>query len=290
MQLVIPTTDPFSFTQTLAFACRFAPLETAAIVEPDRLVAAFAHGGRGWACELRERDGSLVVTLADDAPRSLAERAAALVGARDDLGPFYALAEQDPAMRDVIRNLHGLHQVRFLGLEEIAVYCVLMQRTPMKIAATYKQRFLARFGHAVDHDGRTLHAMPELAELADLDAADIAEAIGHRVKAERIAVVVRAVHALGEHFLTTAPYAEARDALLEIPGIGPFSAGAILLRGLGRVDAVPSLEMFEEPGKVIYGARWNPDRIAERYGATIGTWAFYLKTAAARAMVASRAS
>jgi len=289
MQLVIPTTAPFSFAQTLAFSCRFAPLETAAIVEADRLVAAFAHGGRGWSCELREHAHQLTVTLADDAPRALADRAAALVGARDDLRPFYALAEQDPAMREVIRNLHGLHQVRFLGLEEIAVYCVMMQRTPIRTAAAYKQRFLARFGHAVDHDGRTLRAMPELAELAELDADQIADAIGHRPKAERIASVVRAIHALGEPFLATAPYAEARDALLEIPGIGPFSAGAILLRGLGRVDEVPSLEMFEEPGRTIYGARWNPDRIAQRYGATIGTWAFYLKTAAGRAMVASRA-
>jgi DNA-3-methyladenine glycosylase II len=288
MNLVIPTLPPFSFAQTLAFACGFAPLETAAIVERDRLVAAFAHRGVAWACELRAPHGKLTLTVADGAPAHVVERACDLVGARDDLRAFYALAATDPVMAPVVAELHGLHQVRFLGLEEIAVYCVMMQRTPIKVAAAYKQRFLARFGFAVDVDRsaagatRTLRAMPELADLVHLAAADIADAIGHRGKAERIATVVREVHRIGEDFLVGAPYAAARDALLAVPGIGPFSAAAILLRGLGRVDEVPSLEMFEEPGRERYGRAWNVSTIARHYGTTIGTWAFYLKTAAGR--------
>ncbi|MEP6864490.1 MAG: hypothetical protein ABJE66_27960 [Deltaproteobacteria bacterium] len=282
MKLAIPTVQPFSFDQTLAFSCRFAPLETAAIVEPDRLVAAFAHRGVAWACELRAPEGQLTLTVADGAPEHIIRRATDLVGARDDLRPFYALAAADPMMASVVGELHGLHQVRFLGLEEIAVYCVMMQRTPIKVAATYKQRFLARFGFAVEHGDRTLRAMPELADLAHLSAADIAGAIGHSGKAERIATVVREVHRIGEDFLVGAPYAAARDALLAIPGIGPFSAAAILLRGLGRVDEVPSLEMFEEPGRERYGRAWNPAWITRHYGRSIGTWAFYLKTAAGR--------
>jgi len=282
MKLVIPTVKPFSFEQTLAFACRFAPLETAAIVEPDRLVAAFAHRGVAWACELTAPQGKLTLTVGEGAPVHVVDRAADLVGARDDLRAFYAIAAGDPAMAPIVRELHGLHQVRFLGLEEIAVYCVLMQRTPIKVAATYKQRFLARFGLPVDHDRRTLRAMPELADLARISAAEIAGAIGHRGKAERIATVVREIDRIGEDFLTGAPYAAARDALLAIPGIGPFSATAILLRGLGRADELPSLDMFEDAGREIYGRGWDTPAIAQRYGTTIGTWAFYLKTAAGR--------
>ena len=289
MEIKIPTTKPFSFRQSTTFACRFAPLEAAAIIEPDRIVAAFAADGRGWACELREHGDGLVVTLEDAAPTQLATRMSELVGARDDLAPFYALAATDPAMAPVVAELHGLHQVRFLGLEEIAVYCVMMQRTPMRIAASYKSRFLERFGLPVVFEGRTLRAMPSIEALAQLDVDAIVDAIVHRPKAERIAGVVRGVAKLGEGFLSTAPYAEARDALLEIPGIGPFSAGAILLRGLGRADEVPSIEMFEDAGREIYGARWKPKPIAAHYGSHIGTWAFYLKTAAARRVVASAA-
>lgn len=288
MEIHVPTTKPFSFQQSLTFACRFAPLETAAIIDADRMVAAFAAGGRGWPCELRERHDQLVVTLPKGAPKYLATRMSDLVGARDDLRPFYALAAADPAMAPVVAALHGLHQVRFLGLEEIAVYCVMMQRTPIRIAASYKSRFLERFGLPVVFEGRTLRAMPSIDALAELEIDAIADAINHRPKAERIAGVVRAVAKLGEDFLTTAPYVEARDALLEIPGIGPFSAVAILLRGLGRAEEVPSLEMFEAAGRQVYGARWNTKTIAAHYGTQIGTWAFYVKTAASR-MVASAA-
>ena len=282
MKLVIPTQPPFSFDQTLAFACRFAPLETAAIVEPDRLVAAFAHRGVAWACELRAPQGKLTLTVAEGAPVHVIDRAADLVGARDDLRAFYAIAASDPAMVPVVKQLHGLHQVRFLGLEEIAVYCVMMQRTPIRVAAAYKKRFLDRFGFTVQHGDRMLRAMPELADLVHLSADDIADAIGHRGKAERIATVVREVHRIGEDFLVEAPYAAARDALLAIPGIGPFSATAILLRGLGRVDEMPALDVVEDAGREIYGRSWDAPAIARRYGNTIGTWAFYLKTAAGR--------
>jgi DNA-3-methyladenine glycosylase II len=93
---------------------------------------------------------------------------------------------------------------------------------------------------------------------------------------------VRGVAALGEDFLRTAPYAQAREALLAIPGVGPFSAAAILLRGLGRTDELPGLAMFERDGRAIYGAAWDEEAIARRYGDQIGYWSFYVKTGAAR--------
>lgn len=279
---MLTVTRPFSFEQSLQFIRRFLPCADEVIVGPDRVTAAISIG----AFTVRGAGDAVVVDVAEGtAPRVRAElvrRASAFLGAADDLGPFYAAAAGDPAMQEAVRALHGLHQVRFLGLEEIAVYCVMMQRTPIAQAARMKRRFLDAFGHAMPVGERTLRAMPELDELATLEPAAIAEAIGHRDKAERIVEVVRGVASLGEHFLRSAPYAAAKDALLAIPGVGPFSAAAILLRGLGRVDELPSLEMFEREGRRVYGAAWDPEAIEERYGTQIGYWSFYLKTWAAR--------
>ncbi len=97
-----------------------------------------------------------------------------------------------------------------------------------------------------------------------------------------MAVVRGAAAARRDAFLSTARYTVAKEALLALPGIGPFSAAAILLRGLGRVDELPSFEMFERDGRRVYGAAWDPEVIARRYGDQIGTWSFYLKTWAAR--------
>ena len=96
---------------------------------------------------------------------------------------------------------------------------------------------------------------------------------------------MRGVAALGEAFLTTAPYAEARDALCAIPGIGPFSAAAILLRGLGRMDDVPlAMKGFAEPAREVYGAAWDPRATVRRYGPALGYWSYYLKAGAARGL------
>ncbi len=196
----------------------------------------------------------------------------------------------DPPFRALVEQLYGLHHVRFLTLGEIAVYCVLMQRTPVSLASAYKRRFLARFGIPVEAGGVALRAMPELDELVELDAAAIAEAIGHARKAAQIAAVVRGVAAIGERFLRTAPYPAARDALLAIPGIGPFSAAAILLRGLGRMDELPPIRQIEDDARWLYGAAYDAAAIARRYGAQIGYWSFYLRTGAGRARRAAAAA
>ncbi|HET7503641.1 MAG TPA: hypothetical protein VFK02_21620 [Kofleriaceae bacterium] len=285
MQLSIAVKRPYSFAQTVAFLRRFPPCQGDFVVTDDAITAAVSVGGIARAFTLRDGD-----PLTVDMPRhvdaatqrALTARAAHWIGAGDDLGAFYAAAEGDPAFRPVIEQLHGLHHVRFLTLEEIAVYCVLMQRTPVQIASLYKRRFLAGFGIPVDAGGATLRAMPELEQLVELSPGEIAAAIGHAGKAARIAQVVRGVAAIGEPFLATAPYAAARDALLEVPGIGPFSAAAILLRGLGRMDELPGMHAFEDEARALYGRAYDAKAIARRYGAQIGYWSFYLKAAAGR--------
>ncbi len=294
MALQLAIARPFSFDHSLEFIRRFAPCADEVIVEPDRVTAAVTIDRQAHSFTVRGAGDAVVVEVdaraSHPARAELVRRATAFLGTGDDLRPFYAAAAGDPAMSEAVRALRGLHQVRFLGLEEIAVYCVMMQRTPLARAAALKRRFLDRFGHVVVVGERTLRALPSLDELATLEPTAIADAIDHRDKAERIAVVVRGVAALGETFLSTAPYAVAKDALLAVPGIGPFSAAAILLRGLGRVDELPSFAMFEREGRQIYGAAWDPDAIARRYGDQIGYWSFYLKTWAARSKPSARST
>jgi DNA-3-methyladenine glycosylase II len=243
----------------------------------------------GWWFTLRGgATGTLEVELPEAAPTSVLTLARDFVGSRQDVRPFYAAAAGDAPMASLVRALWGLHHVRFLTLEEIAVYCVMMQRNPITRAAALKRKFLAAFGREVrvpDGEGgsRVLRAMPEFRYLVALDGGEIAAAIGHGAKGKAIAGVVRGVAALGEDFLANAPYAEARDALLEIHGIGPFSAGAILLRGLGRMDELPALAIVEDEGRALYGSAFDPRAIAKRYGSEIGYWSYYVKTGVARA-------
>jgi DNA-3-methyladenine glycosylase II len=285
MRILIPTRKPFDFAQALTFIERFPACRCDTFIANGALTAAFAIDGKAYGFTLRADGDDLVLdTTAPARVRAeLARRAGAFLGADDDLAPFYAAARGDRPLARVVEALHGLHHVRFLGgLDEIAVYAVLMQRTPPAMAARFKQRFLARFGHVAQLGKRELRAMPAVADVARLDPSDVADAIGHRGKAERIVEVARGIAAIGEQRLRTARYDDARAALLAIRGVGPFSASAILLRGLGRMEALSTLTWFEDDARVLYGKAWDARATLRHYGAQIGYWSYYVKTAAAR--------
>src|SRR5438874_2857461 len=126
MQHTITTTKPFSFAQALTFIERFPPCRQEVITTAESVTAAIALGGRAYTFTLRDAGGDLAI----EAPTEVvARRAAEFVSASDDLDELYAAAQDDPPFLAVVDALYGLHHVRFLGLDEIAVYCVLMQRT-----------------------------------------------------------------------------------------------------------------------------------------------------------------
>jgi DNA-3-methyladenine glycosylase II len=290
MMVTLDVKAPFSFAQTLAFVSRFAPCRDACVMADNKLTSAVAIGGRAHAFTLREQRGGIVCEVDDGTPvktqRAIVTHASRLIGAQDDVGPLYTAAAGDAAFSELVRELHGLHHVRFPTLADSVVYSILMQRTPQNMAAAYKRKFLAALGHEIDLDGQRLHVMPELGDIAAIDESDITAAIGHKGKAARIATASRAVDKIGEEFLRTAPYEEARDALLEISGIGPFAAAAILLRGLGRMDELPWMPQFERAAEALYGKEWgkavDEETITERYGRHIGYWSFYVMTGVER--------
>jgi len=286
--VALAAAQPFSLPQAITFIRRFCPIKDDYVVTDTSVTAAVVRDGGWWFTLRGGATGTLEVELPEAAPARVLTLARDFVGSREDVRPFYAAAAGDAPMAPLVRALYGLHHVRFLTLEEIAVYCVMMQRNPITRAAALKRKFLAAFGREVrvpDGEGgaRVLRAMPEFRELVALDGGEIAEAIGHGPKGKAIAGVVRGVAALGEDLLANAPYAEARDALLDIHGIGPFSAGAILLRGLGRMDELPTLAIARDEGRALYGSAFDPRAIAKRYGSAIGYWSYYLKTGVARA-------
>jgi DNA-3-methyladenine glycosylase II len=266
MQLAVR--PPFSFARTLDFLRSFPPCQGDFVLGADSLAGALALGDRAVSFTVRAD-----LSLETDAPE-VAVAVADLLGARDDLAPFYAAAAGDRAFAPLVARLHGLHHVRFRSLEEITVYSVLMQRTPVALAARLKRRFLDAFGLRAG----ALRVMPSFARLRALDAGAIADAIGHRRKAASIVEVVRGVATIDPDLLRHGRYCDARDALLAIRGIGPFSAGAILLRGLGRMDDLPGMRWFADEARAVYGAAFDERAVRARYGRHLGYWAFYLKS------------
>jgi DNA-3-methyladenine glycosylase II len=278
--------EPFDLRTSIRFLRGFGACRGDQVLTEDSLTKAISIGGQAVVFQVRPGRVGLDYVLHSDRPipEGLRERVCAQVDGylslSDDLSGFYARAAGDhPRFAALVSALRGLHQVRFLTLAEIGVWAVLSQRTPKNVSTALKRRITVMFGRELSFEGTQFRAFPELTDLAGLGPADWLAIVKNARKAEYLAAVVAGLLDIGEDYLRSAPYAAATKALRGIRGVGEFSAAAILLRGLGRMDFVP-LEMpnFMDATAQVYGPGDHNAAIRARYGTHLGYWAYYLHT------------
>ncbi|HEX4883586.1 MAG TPA: AlkA N-terminal domain-containing protein [Casimicrobiaceae bacterium] len=151
---------------------------------------------------------------------------------------------------------------------EIGVRGIVGQQVSVRAMTTLMGRFATTFGLPLDAapDGIT-HAFPEAADVATRSEAEIA-AIGlPKARARSILALARAV-AEGLDLSPSADAPATVERLLALPGIGPWTAQYIALRGLGWPDAFPHSDLgvrralgLERPADVLaHAERWRPWR------------------------------
>ena len=287
---VLPAVAPYDFALSARALQGFGPTVSDVTVDGDRVRRALLRPpDAAVLVDVGPAPGGVDLIVSSSTALSSASVAAVeadvarWLGLADDLSGFHARAAADPPMAPVLEVARGLHQVRFPSLSEAAVYFALTQRSTTWYARARKGRLAAAVGVAVVADGVTYTAFPSLATVAAMSVDEMIEFAGNRQRAERVLGVARGVAALDESWLRTAPYDEARRALLAINGVGPFTAHGLLIRALGRPDEVP-LEMaqFTQTAAAIYGEPPpSPAELRERYGDQIGWWAYVTRTALA---------
>ncbi|MER8157355.1 DNA-3-methyladenine glycosylase 2 family protein [Streptomyces sp. NPDC094472] len=153
---------------------------------------------------------------------------------------FPELAAADPVVAGLMAEFPGLRPVCFHSPYEAAVWAVIGHRIRMPQAAAIKARLAERYGRRVQIAGRTLHAFPTPPVLRAITRVPgLTE-----VKIERLHALAEAADAgaLDAARLRAMPGDDALAALRTLPGIGPFSAELILIRGAGHPDVFPRHE------------------------------------------------
>lgn len=292
---ILPATPPFSFELSRRALAGFTPCSADHELVDGRVRRAFTVPAASGAeravvvevAEARAPASGVALTVFAAGPLDAAqvravERAVVQwLSLDDDMRGFLAVAATDPPMAALLRVAQGLHHVRFSSLAEGAVYFTLTQRSTQWFATARKRRIAAERGSTVILDGSAFTAFPTLATLSRLTDAEMLGYAGNRHRAERLRSVIAGVAALDETWLRTAPYDEARQALLSVPGVGAFTAHAILLRALGRPDDAPvEMAQFTLAAQALYGdPPPRPAEIRARYTPWVGWWAYLVRTA-----------
>lgn len=285
----LPAAPPFDFGPSLRFVRGFPPTSGEQEAGGGALTKALRARGRTVVARVVQAGGGVRAALhaaepiTPDVREAAADRIRFHLSLDDDLTAFYALGRDDPGFAPVIDRLHGYHQVKFPTPLENLVWAILSQRAPMAAAAKGKRALAAEFGDRLAVDGTEYTAFPDIAQLASLGEVRVAELVGDQRKGRYLHGAFRAWSEVEEGFLRTGPYDEVKGFLLGLPGVGPWSANFVLIRGLGRMDETPVEKALLRAASRAYGRALTGARLrelAERYGPWQGYWAHYLRAGA----------
>jgi AraC family transcriptional regulator, regulatory protein of adaptative response / DNA-3-methyladenine glycosylase II len=176
----------------------------------------------------------------------------------------------DPTLAAVVAKAPGQRIPRTVDEQELAMRVVIGQQVSTKAARTHARRLVEAYGTPVhDANGSLTHVFPTAAQLAGIDPAALA------FPKTRQRTFLTLARALADGDVVLDPGCDwnaAREQLLAIRGVGPWTAEVIAMRALGDPDAFPASDLgvivaarqlgLPDDVKALtdYSARWRPWR------------------------------
>jgi DNA-3-methyladenine glycosylase II len=188
-----------------------------------------------------------------------------------DTAPFWHRVQRERGLAELVRRCTGLRPQRFPTLFEALVNGICCQQLSLAAGMTRLGHLAERFGERTRDGMRAGPPEPERVAQAPLSALREAGLSARRAAALR--ELARLPLERFERELAALADAQARARLLELPGIGPWTADYVLLRGLGRLDIFPAGDVgaahalgrilgraLEPPAAVRFADRFAPLR------------------------------
>jgi DNA-3-methyladenine glycosylase II len=233
---------PFSLHSAIGFLEGFAPAMYGRD-EVGHLHLAFVPDGErraAGAC-VRTRAGALVVEVSGAAPAEPAARQVERILSLDVDGTgFPAVGERDPAIGRLQARYPGLRPVSFPSPFEAGAWFVLSQRIRADQAIALKARLSDELGERVAICGEERVAFPAPGVIADLEG--IAGMPERKLATLRALAQAAVDGALDGAHLRALGGDAAVEQLQRLPGVGPFTAQGIVVRGAGEPDHLATAE------------------------------------------------
>jgi len=183
--------------------------------------------------------------------REIQEALTARIATSQDLSGFYRMARRDPILRHTLANLYGMHDTGPSHLFAAATLAVLLQMAPLKRSKAMMDCVIRHFGELAQFDGKTLRLSPTPRQIARAGIQGLRRCkLGYRAKyLVRIARIMAKDDFPTFESLQRLEAGAAKDKLLELPGIGDYSADIITPHNSFPID-VWSADVF---GKLFFG-------------------------------------
>ncbi len=182
------------------------------------------------------------------------------LGADQDLKEFYDFAVKDEILKHVVENLYGMHDTQAVSLFNSVILSICLQMARPKRSFEMMDAIDREYGEAIKFDGKELVLGPTPGRIAKLDPAAFAKEckLGYRAK-----YIVASAKMIDAGFpdvqqIMKMPPEEAKEKLIELPGVGDYAADIINPHGGFPIDAW-SVDIF---GVLFFGKKPEDGREA----------------------------
>src|SRR5256884_6448949 len=172
---------------------------------------------------------------------------------------------RDRRLSPIVKQRPGLRAPGAVDGTELAVQAILGQQVSLSAARTLASRLVTAHGDGIKiADPALTHLFPHAAAIAEADLARLG------VPATRRATVRGLARAVASGTLALDPGADRNETyqqLLQVPGIGEWTAGYIVMRALGDPDTFLASDLGIKKAGVRLGIGSNPRAISEHAAA-----------------------
>jgi N-glycosylase/DNA lyase len=205
---------------------------------------ALSHVGDpdNFSLEIRAVTGIQIPRTAELAT-TLTNHLMRVLGLQDDLNSFYRkFTDEDKVLSQTFQNLRGLRLMRGTDLFEALICSILSQNNSVRLWNRSARLMMKHYGTKVNFlDGSHEFLFPQPDTLAKLKPRELGSKTSMGYRAKPVVMVSRMIanHEFDFFKLANESYDDAKDLLLELPGVGPKVADCFLLYGAGRLEAAP---------------------------------------------------
>lgn len=168
------------------------------------------------------------------------------IGADEDLTEFYAMAEKDDILKHTVADLKGMHNTMPSTIFPDAVLAITLQMTTIARSNQMMECLLNTYGDVAEFDGKKVNTWPRPSSLASVTPEVLAKSCNMGYRAKHLVRLAKKIENEGfpgiEELEQLSPE-EAKGKLLELPGIGDYSADIINPKGGFPID-VWSADVF----------------------------------------------
>jgi DNA-3-methyladenine glycosylase II len=238
-QFAIDPIQPFSFELTVRKPAGWDLFTAEEVYEDETLWTGIRFGRRPLGLKIQSR-GTIEdprVLIGVYSGREISTRDAELLratlisclGAQQDLTDFYEFAMKDEILRHVVEDLYGMHDTQAASLFNSVILSICLQMARLKRSYEMMDAIDRKYGETMEFDGRRVTLQPTAERIAKLDPAVFAKEckLGYRAK-----YVVASAKMIAGGFpdmqeVMEMPPENAKEKLMELPGIGDYAADII---------------------------------------------------------------